>query len=108
MASLAPIARGAIRFEATEGSGGVKIGVCPRCKGRGDIGKFCVDCCLAENWVMLKCCDCEDIGPIDCRCEKCGGEYGGEASTANCPNCNREGDRGFLCSDCEDTGFVYE
>ena len=96
------------RFEATRKNG--KVGRCPRCRGKGPVGKFCLECVDTE---IGRCPECETEGPIREACWECarnqGESYYREYNEmGTCPHCDGEGIRYTKCLDCEDAGALYE
>jgi hypothetical protein len=91
-----------------------KVGTCPVCSRRGNVGWYCFKCCY-EKGQSVGCCDGEeDLGCNRCgktgeACEDCGQYqlYGDDVPFGNCVTCHAEGKMYKKCILCKNNS-TYE
>jgi len=96
------------RFEARRA--GDRNGRCPRCRGKGPVGKFCLTCVVTE---IGRCPECETEGPLREVCWECARNEIDSAyllyqEVGKCPECGDVGPKYHACDNCEDSGLLYE
>jgi hypothetical protein len=91
-----------IRYIAVSGS---TTGICPGCKYRATVGRFCIPCCEKVGMDIGDCPGCKTMGPMGYLCDNCGEAkycWYVENGRTTCRHCGWEGPRGTYCLACLD------